>query len=282
MGRRSPVQPEKTKVIAKPKKKRFRSRRDMTRINDRIRAPRVRVVSADGTQLGVMNTREAVEKAKALGLDLVEVTGSVDPPVCRVVDYGKWKYEQAKLKKNNKVKTSTRMKEIKFRPRTEAHDYNVKMGRSETFLSEGHKLRIVLQFRGRENAHKDLGFVVLNRIIQDLKSMAAVDQPPRLNGRAVAMILSPLPAHQRKRHFHLFHGELIEDDEPDDDEGEGEELDDDAVDESSDISIDEDESSDIPANEDESSEISTDEDESADISTDENETKEGATSGAGD
>ena len=233
----------------------------MTRINERIRAPKVRVVNSRGEQLGVMSSREALEKAKSVGLDLVEIAGQADPPVCKIIDYGKYKYTQAKLKKG-KAKTSTRMKEVKFRVGTGDHDYNIKLGRAETFLEGSHKVRFVLQFRGRENAHKDLGFVVLNRIIQDLKSMAAVDQPPRLNGRAVAMILSPLPAHQRKRHFHLFHGELIEDDEPDDDEGEEEELDDDAVDESSEISIDEDESSDIPTNEDE--------------------TKEGATSGAGD
>ena len=212
----------------------------MTRINERIRAPKVRVVNSRGEQLGVMSSREALEKAKSVGLDLVEIAGQADPPVCKIIDYGKYKYTQAKLKKG-KTKTSTRMKEVKFRVGTGDHDYNIKLGRAETFLEGSHKVRFVLQFRGRENAHKDLGFVVLNRIIQDLKSMAAVDQPPRLNGRAVAMILSPLPAHQRKRHFHLFHGELIEDDEPDDDEGEEEELDDDAVDESSDISTDEDE-----------------------------------------
>ena len=239
----------------------------MTRINERIRAPKVRVVNSRGEQLGVMSSREALEKAKSVGLDLVEIAGQADPPVCKIIDYGKYKYTQAKLKKG-KTKTSTRMKEVKFRVGTGDHDYNIKLGRAETFLEGSHKVRFVLQFRGRENAHKDLGFVVLNRIIQDLKSMAAVDQPPRLNGRAVAMILSPLPAHQRKRHFHLFHGELIEDDEPDDDEGEEEELDDDAVDESSDISTDEDEYSDI----------STDEDEDED----EDEAKEGATSGAGD
>ncbi|MDE0835568.1 MAG: translation initiation factor IF-3 [Akkermansiaceae bacterium] len=231
----------------------------MTRINERIRAPKVRVVNSRGEQLGVMSSREALEKAKSVGLDLVEIAGQADPPVCKIIDYGKYKYTQAKLKKG-KTKTSTRMKEVKFRVGTGDHDYNIKLGRAETFLEGSHKVRFVLQFRGRENAHKDLGFVVLNRIIQDLKSMAAVDQPPRLNGRAVAMILSPLPEHQRKRHFHLFHGELIEDDEPDDDEGEEEELDDDAVGESSEISTDDDESSDIPIDE----------------------TKQGATSGAGD
>lgn len=195
----------------------------MTRVNDRIRAPKVRVVNSNGEQLGVMSSREALAKAQSVGLDLVEIAGQADPPVCKIIDYGKYKYTQAKLKKGVK-KTSTRMKEVKFRVGTGEHDYNIKLGRAETFLDANHKVRFVLQFRGRENAHKDLGFVVLKRIIEDLKSMAAVDQAPRLNGRAVAMILSPLPAHQRKRHFQLFHGELIEDD--DEDTGDEEDTDD--------------------------------------------------------
>jgi translation initiation factor IF-3 len=131
------------------------------------------------------------------------------------------------------------MKEVKFRVGTGQHDYNIKLGRAEIFLEGNHKVRFVLQFKGRENAHKELGFVMLKRIIEDLKTMANVDQPPRLSGRAVAMILSPLPAHQRKRHFHLFHGELMEEDEPDE-EGE-EEFDDDELDESSTIPDDDDE-----------------------------------------
>jgi len=191
----------------------------MTRVNDRIRAPKVRVVNAEGEQLGVMSSRDALIKAKSVGLDLVEIAGQADPPVCKIIDYGKYKYTQAKLKKG-KSKTSTRMKEVKFRVGTGEHDYNIKLGRAETFLEGNHKVRFVLQFRGRENAHKELGFVVLKRIIEDLKTMAAVDQAPRLNGRAVAMILSPLPAHQRKRHFHLYHGELIEEDEHEEEEEE--------------------------------------------------------------
>jgi translation initiation factor IF-3 len=199
----------------------------MTRINDRIRAPRVRVVLANGDQLGVMSSREALARAVAAGLDLVEIAGQVDPPVCKIIDYGKYKYEQAKLKKQ-KSKSATRMKEVKFRVVTGQHDYNIKLGRAEGFLDSNHKVRFVLQFKGRENAHKDLGFVALNRIIEDLKTMAQVDQPPRLNGRAVAMILSPLPQHQRKRKFHLFHGELMEDDDFDDEDA-GEDVDDDDV-----------------------------------------------------
>lgn len=199
----------------------------MTRVNDRIRAPRVRVVTADGQQLGVMSSREAVAKAQSIGLDLVEIAGKADPPVCKIIDYGKFKYEQSKLKKQ-KSKASTKMKEVKFRVGTDQHDYNIKLGRAEGFLDTNHKVRFVLQFRGRENAHKDLGFVVLNRIIEDLKSMAAVDQPPKLVGRAVAMILSPLPPHQRKRKFQLFHGELLEEeeDEHDDEEDIDEDVDD--------------------------------------------------------
>jgi translation initiation factor IF-3 len=200
----------------------------MTRINDRIRAPRVRVINAAGEQLGVMSSRDALARAQAVGLDLVEIAGQVDPPVCKIIDYGKYKYEQAKLKKQ-KSKSATRMKEVKFRVVTGQHDYNIKVGRAEGFLDANHKVRFVLQFKGRENAHKDLGFVALNRIIEDLKTMAQVDQPPRLNGRAVAMILSPLPQHQRKRKFHLFHGELMDEDDFEDEDGTDEEVDDDVV-----------------------------------------------------
>ena len=192
----------------------------MTRVNERIRAPRVRVVSRSGEQLGVMDTREAVQKAKALGLDLVEVASKADPPVCRVVEYGKWKYEQSKLKKN-KVKPSTKMKEVKFRVRTEEHDYNIKLGRAETFLDGGHKVRMQLQFRGRENAHRELGFEVMGRIKEDLKTMAHVDQDARLVGRNIVMILSPLPEGKRQRKFKLYHGDLLEEDDFEDDELEG-------------------------------------------------------------
>lgn len=194
----------------------------MTRINDRIRAPRVRVVLANGDQLGVMSAREALAKAQALGLDLVEIAAQADPPVCKIVDYGKYKYEQAKLKKNQKSKNASRMKEVKFRVGTGTHDYNIKMGRAEGFLDDGHKVRFILQFRGRENAHKDLGFVVMKKIVEDLKTMGQVDQEARLNGRAIGMTISPLPQHQRKRRFHLFHGELLEEDDFDDDENEEE------------------------------------------------------------
>lgn len=205
----------------------------MTRVNERIRAPKVRVVTADGRQLGVMSSQEAVSKAKSIGLDLVEIAEKASPPVCKIIDYGKYKYEQSKLKKQ-KPKTSTRMKEIKFRVRTGEHDYNIKLGRAEDFLDGGHKCRFILQFRGRENAHRELGFVVLEKIIEDLKTMAQVDQAPKLNGRAVAMILSPLPKEQRKRNFQLYHGELIEEDDHEDDDV----ISDDSMDDSTEIAAD--------------------------------------------
>jgi len=169
----------------------------------------------NGEQLGVMSSQEALKKAKALGLDLVEVTGKATPPVCKICDYGKFKYEQAKLKKNNR-KPTVKMKEIKFRVRTEEHDYNLKCARIEKFLDEGNKVKVGLMFRGRENAHKELGIVVLKRVLEDLKGMANVDHPPRLAGRNVSMLLSPLPADQRVRKFTAHDDkELIEPDESD-------------------------------------------------------------------
>lgn len=177
----------------------------------------MRVVLANGDQLGVMSSRDAYAKAQQLGLDLVEIAAQADPPVCKIIDYGKYKYEQAKLKKT-KSKSSTRMKEIKFRIGTGQHDYNIKMNRAEGFLDTGHKVRFVVQFRGRENAHRELGFDVLKRIIDDFKQMGQVDQEPRLSGRIVGMTLSPLPAHLRKRKFQMFHGDLIEEDDHDEEE----------------------------------------------------------------
>lgn len=173
---------------------------DQTRINERIRAPKVRVVTATGEQLGIMSVREALDKAKSLGLDLVEVTAAADPPVCRIVDYGKYKYQQAKLQKNNKSKI-VRMKEIKLRIGTDTNDYNVKMARTESFLDHGHKVRFQLRFRGRENAHQELGFDVMKRVVDDMKTMGQVDQPAKLAGNTMHMVLSPLPAAQRVKKF---------------------------------------------------------------------------------
>lgn len=189
-----------------------RSKRDQNgkhpqiRVNDRIRAPRVRVVTAAGDQLGVMPTREALAKAKEIGLDLVEIAPNADPPVCRLIDYGKFKYMQAKLQKNNKAKAA-RMKEIKLRVGTDVNDYNVKMGRTEQFLDHGHKVRFQLRFRNRENAHKELGLDVMAKVVEDMKTMGKVDQPAKLAGNTVTMVLAPLPAGQRVKKFKKYEDE---------------------------------------------------------------------------
>lgn len=218
----------KENTIAKPKKRPNRSRRDLTRVNDRIRAPKVRVVYED-QQLGVMSSREAVDKAKAVGMDLVEVAPNANPPVCRVCNYGKYKYEQAKLKKKS-PKTVNKIKEIKLRVGTDTHDYNIKLARAEQFLDEGNKVRVRLQFRGRENAHREIGFVVMQKVKEDLAGISHCDMEPKLAGRAIGMVLAPIPEEKRVRKFMLSHGELIHEDEAkdeefedsDDIEGEGE------------------------------------------------------------
>jgi len=172
----------------------------MTRVNQYIRAPKIRVVMDNGDQLGVMSSQEALQKAKSLGLDLVEITAKSDPPVCKICDFGKHKYQMSKLKKG-KTNSAPKLKEIKFRVRTEDHDYNMKCSRIEKFLDEGSKVKVGLMFRGRENAHKQLGIEVLKRVVADMVGMAAVDQPPRLAGRNVNMLLSPLPEEKRVRKF---------------------------------------------------------------------------------
>jgi translation initiation factor IF-3 len=146
-----------------------------------------------------MPTRRALLKAKELGLDLVEVAPNARPPVCRIVDYGKWRYEQSKQKKDQKPKIKE--KEIKFRVRIDPHDYMIKMTRAEDFLAHGHKLRMILQFRGRENAYKELGFDLMKKVRDDLVGMAHIDLEPKLNNRSILMMLSPLPAAKQKPRF---------------------------------------------------------------------------------
>ena len=176
------------------------------RVNERIRAPRVRVITGDGRQLGVMPTREAYTKAKEVGLDLVEVAPNADPPVCRIIDYGKFKYMQAKQQKNNRSRT-VRMKEIKLRIGTDVNDYNVKMARTEQFLDHGHKVRFQLRFKGRENAHQQMGLEVMAKVVEDMKTMGRVDQAARLAGNTVSMVLSPLPEGQRVKKFKKYEEE---------------------------------------------------------------------------
>jgi translation initiation factor IF-3 len=150
------------------------------------------------------------------------VAPTANPPVCRIADFGKFKYELTKKEKESKHSAS-KIKEIKFRVKIGTHDYETKLRHAEEFLEKGNKLKMVLQFRGRENAHKDLGIAMMQKIIKDLETMALVDMPPKLVGRAVGMTMSPLPAAKRKRKFAKIEEEYVEDEDEDHDDEEGDE-----------------------------------------------------------
>lgn len=173
----------------------------LIRVNHRIRAREVRVINgATNEQLGVMRLQDALRKAEEMALDLVEVAPNADPPVCRIVDFGKYRYEQAKQEKDKKSHAS-KLKEVKFRVNIDQHDYMTKIRHAEEFLDKGNKVKVQLQFRGREMAHQDLGMAVVKRVKDDLATMGHVDMEPRLIGRTINMTMSPLPANKRKRKF---------------------------------------------------------------------------------
>jgi translation initiation factor IF-3 len=162
------------------------------RVNQRIRVPEVRVVMEDGEQKGIMPTREAQALAQELGLDLVEISARSHPPVCRIMDYGKFKYEQSKKKKHAKKHASTvELKEIKFRPKTEEHDMDFKVKHVRRFVEEGNKCRLVIIFRGREITHPETGRAVLNRVVEATQDIANVEVQPNMEGRRMVMILAP-------------------------------------------------------------------------------------------
>ena len=169
------------------------SRERGPRVNERIGVREVRVILEDGQQLGVLQTRDALAKAKELGLDLVEVAPTERPPVCRIVDFGKWKYEQAKKAKvARKRQHQVVVKEIKMRPKIETHDYEFKKRHIEEFLSQGDKVKITLMFRGREMAHLDLGRSLLDQLATDLEDIGKVEAPPRQEGRNMVLLLMPV------------------------------------------------------------------------------------------
>jgi len=161
-------------------------------VNDEIRVPQVRVIDENGEMLGVLTAREAQHRAFAVGLDLVEISPNADPPVCKILDYGKFKYEQQKKKNEAKKKQKiVEIKEVKVRPNIDENDYQVKMRAMKGFLAEGDKVKVTLRFRGREMAHQDLGVKVLERIRGDLDETAKVEQLPRLEMRQMVMVLAP-------------------------------------------------------------------------------------------
>src|SRR5574338_1104299 len=168
------------------------------RINHRIRVPEVRVI-AEEEQLGVMPTHEALRLAEEKGLDLVEISPRAFPPVCRIMDYGKYKYEEAKKKQQARKRASTvETKEIKFRPKTEEHDMAFKVKHIRRFLEEGNKVRLAVVFRGREITHPKTGMAVLNRVVELCSDIASVELTPNMEGRRMIMVIAPKPGVVRK------------------------------------------------------------------------------------
>ena len=166
--------------------------RDTTRINERIRVPEVRLIDEDGQQVGIMRTQDALRRAQERDLDLVEVAADAKPPVCRILDYSKYKYEKAqKAKSARKHQQQINVREIKFRPKIAQHDYDTKKGHVTRFLKARDKVKVTIMFRGREMAHPERGEMILNRLAEDLADLAIVEQRPQQDGRNMTMMLGP-------------------------------------------------------------------------------------------
>ncbi|MDR1125664.1 MAG: translation initiation factor IF-3 [Deltaproteobacteria bacterium] len=164
------------------------------RRNDMIRARELRVIGADGEQLGILSRNDALHMAQEAGLDLVEVAPNAEPPVCRIMDYGKYRYEEQKKKQEAKKRqTVVQIKEIKFRPKTDEHDYQTKLNHIRRFIDEGDRCKVTIFFRGREIVHKDRGQLMLDRVLEDTRDVAKVEQEARAEGRTLHMLLVPLP-----------------------------------------------------------------------------------------
>tara|TARA_B100000029_G_scaffold365600_1_gene358943 strand:- start:451 stop:996 length:546 start_codon:yes stop_codon:yes gene_type:complete len=163
------------------------------RINERIRASEVQVISSDGNNLGTIKTREAVEMAKQEGLDLIEISPNANPPVCKIIDIGKYRYDlQKKASKAKKRQKVINLKEIKLRPVTEIHDYNFKLKNAKRFLEKGDKVKFTVKFKGREMQHTHLGNQLMDRIINDTSALGKVEIQPKFEGRQIIMIIQPL------------------------------------------------------------------------------------------
>jgi len=160
------------------------------RVNDRINAPQVRLIDPEGEQLGIVNLNEALNRADEAGLDLVEISPNSDPPVCRIMDYGKFKFEQGKKLKEAKTKQKQiQVKEIKFKPRIDEHDFNFKVNHIRRFIEHGDRVRVFVHFRGREMTHREIGLRLLERTMEETQDIAAVEKRPGMEGNQMAMYL---------------------------------------------------------------------------------------------
>jgi translation initiation factor IF-3 len=166
--------------------------RDPTRINERIRVPQVRLIDETGQQVGIMRTEDALRRAQEKDLDLVEVAADAKPPVVRILDYSKYKYEQAQKQKSaRKHQQQINVREIKFRPKIAQHDYDTKKGHVTRFLKARDKVKVTIMFRGREMAHPERGEMILNRLAEELQDLAVIEQRPQQDGRNMTMMLAP-------------------------------------------------------------------------------------------
>ncbi|MEA1937554.1 MAG: translation initiation factor IF-3 [Pseudomonadota bacterium] len=162
------------------------------RVNNEIQAASVRVIDSEGEMLGVMTVPIAVSRAQEVGLDLVEVSPNAEPPVCKILDYGKYKYEQQKKRNEARKKQKiVEVKEVKMRPNIDEHDYQTKMKNVRRFIDDGNKVKLTLRFRGREMSHQDLGMKVLTRVRDDVEEITKVEAMPKLEGRQMVMVLAP-------------------------------------------------------------------------------------------
>ncbi|KZY40132.1 translation initiation factor IF-3 [Roseovarius sp. HI0049] len=162
------------------------------RVNDKIRAPEIRLIGAEGENIGVVTPEKAMDLAFEAELDLVEISPNATPPVCKIMDYGKYKYEQQKRESEARKKQKViEVKEVKFRPNTDTHDYDVKMRNVMRFLEGGDKVKVTLRFRGREMAHQDLGRELLHRVAGDVEGIGKVENMPKMEGRQMIMIIAP-------------------------------------------------------------------------------------------
>ena len=165
---------------------------DLHKINDQITTDPIRVIDSEGTMLGILSLKEGIEKAEEVGLDLVEVSPNAKPPVCKIIEYGKFKYAaQKKAAEARKKQKTVEVKEIKFRPNIDTNDYEIKMRSVRKFISSGDKVKITMRFRGREMTHQDIGVKVLRRIREDLDTLVKIEQFPKLEGRQMVQIFAP-------------------------------------------------------------------------------------------
>ncbi len=170
-----------------------RSKPKGPRSNNRINSPEVQVISSDGENLGIINTNKAISMAKDEGLDLIEIAPNANPPVCKIIDMGKYKYDaQKKANKAKKKQKKIELKEIKLRPVTETHDYNFKLKNALKFLSKGDKVKFTIRFKGREMQHSNLGHELMNKIKEDIVSHGKVELNPKFDGKQIIMVIQPL------------------------------------------------------------------------------------------